>query len=174
MLNLHEDFWFALHLRSGAEMGAAARLTELEIETFLPLVARGVRHARRTCQMVKRPLFPGYFFARFCPALKLRAVNGSHGVIRVLGNSGAPLPVDVRVIDSIRERIGDDGCVALVDRGLAAGDAVRVTEGPLWGWSGVFERELSDAARVIILIETLQQPCRVVVRREALAPVGAN
>jgi transcriptional antiterminator RfaH len=174
MLNLHEEFWFALHIRSGAEMAAAARLAELEIETFLPLVARDVRHARRTFHLVKRPLFPGYFFARFCPVLRLRAVNGSHGVIRVLGNSGNPLPVDVAVIESITKRIGDDGCVALTRRGLAPGDAVRVTEGPLWGWSGVFERELSDAARVTILIETLQQQCRVVVRREALAPLGAN
>jgi len=174
MLNPHEDLWFALHIRSGAETGAQARLAELEIETFLPLVIRRVRHARRTYRDVKRPLFPGYFFARFCPAAKLRTVNGSPGVLRVLGNPSGPQPVDVRVIDSIRERIGEDGCVALVDRELAAGDAVRVTEGPLWGWSGVFERELSDTARVIILIETLQQPCRVVVRREALVPVGVN
>ena len=136
MLNPHEDFWFALHVRSGAEIGAEARLAELEVETFLPVVNRKVRHARRTFQDVKRPLFPSYLFARFCPMMMLRAVRYSYGVLRVLGSPSGPKPVDVSVINSIRERIGQDGCVALIDRGLAAGDAVRVTEGPLWGWSG--------------------------------------
>ena len=168
MLNPHQDSWFALHVRSGAEIGAEARLAELEIETFLPLVRRKVRHARRTFQEVKRPLFPSYFFARFCPAMMLRAVTYSHGVLRVLGNPSGPQPVDVTVIESIRERIGENGCVELSDRGLTPGDTVRIMEGPLWGWAGVFERELSDASRVAILIETLQRQCRVVVRREAL------
>ena len=173
MLNLLETFWFVLHLRVGAEAAAEARMRELSIETFHPLVSRKIRHARRTSEEVKRPLFPGYLFARFCPALSLRAVNGVHGVFRVLGNPDGPQPLDVRVIQSIRERIGQDGCVELGVRPLGPGDAVRVVEGPLWGWSGVFERELSDMVRVTILIETLQQQCRVVVRREALIPLRA-
>ena len=42
-----------------------------------------------------------------------------------------------------------------------------VTTGPLSGWSGIFDSELSDAQRVVILIETLQQG-RVVIRRDCL------
>ena len=71
------------------------------------------------------------------------------------------------VITSIRERVGADGCVELEEDRLGANDRVRITSGPLAGWAGVFERELSDEQRVVILIETLQQ-CRVVVSREFL------
>jgi transcription antitermination factor NusG len=149
-------------------------LREQDIETFLPLVKRKVRHASRTYKEVLRPLFVGYIFAQFCPAQMLRAVTYSHGVLRVLGNQSGPQPLDLSVIASIRERIGDDGCVELTERRIGPGDAVKITEGPFWGWSGVFERELSDVGRVAILIETLQQRCRVHIRREALAPLALS
>lgn len=174
MLNPQECLWFALHVRSGAEVPAEARLREQDIETFLPLVKRKVRHASRTYKEVLRPLFVGYIFAQFCPAQMLRAVTYSHGVLRVLGNQSGPQPLDLSVISSIRERIGDDGCVELTERRIGPGDAVKITEGPFWGWSGVFERELSDVGRVAILIETLQQQCRVHIRREALAPLALS
>lgn len=174
LLNPSDPHWFVLHVRPCAEPATEARLRELDIETFLPLVSRRIRHATRTYQPVKRPLFPGYLFARFASGMMLRAVMSSHGVLRVLGDRTGPAAVQPDVIDGIRQEIGPDGCVRLRDRGLAPGDTVRVTAGPFWGWSGIFERELSDAARVSILIEMLQQPCRVVVRREALVPAGAR
>ena len=111
--------------------------------------------------MVVRPLFAGYLFARFSLAVSLRAVAFG----RVLGTRNRPLLVDDAIIASLRERIGLDGCVELSAAPLARGDAVRITSGPLVGWSGVFERELSDARRVIILIETVQQGCIVVWRK---------
>ena len=173
MSDLDDTTWFALHVRSGAEASAEARLHELEIETLLPLMSRKVRHARRVT-VIKQPLFIGYLFARFCAAEMLRLVNYSHGVIRVLGNQQGPCALPISVIDSIRERIGADGCVRLNERRMAPGDLVRITEGPLSGWSGLFEQEMSDASRVAVLIETLQPQCRVVVRREALVPLEAS
>jgi transcriptional antiterminator RfaH len=168
-----DTFWFVLHVRSSAEVLAGMRLRECGVETFLPVVSRKIRHACRTYRKVKRPLFPSYLFARFSPALMLRAVNCTPGILRVLGTQHGPQPVEVSVIDSIRERIGEDGCVALFDRGLVRGDPVRVISGPFWGWSGLFERELSDTARVAILLEMLERQCRIVVPREALTLVGA-
>jgi hypothetical protein len=55
----------------------------------------------------------------------------------------------------------------LVERPFSAGDPVRITAGPLAGWSGIFDSELSDIQRVVILVETLQQG-RVVIRRDCL------
>src|SRR5438034_11774239 len=104
--------------------------------------------------MVLRPLFPGYLFARFCAAVLLRAVKYSRGVLRVVGGGGSPWSVDDGIIADIRERIGPEGCVEIVERPLQMGDPVCITAGPLAGWSGVFDSELSDAERVVILIET--------------------
>ena len=73
----------------------------------------------------------------------------------------------MRIVATIRTRLGADGFVELNERPFGAGDSVRVTAGPLAGWSGIFDSELSDAERVVILIETLQQG-RVVIRRDFL------
>lgn len=168
-MTMNDDMqWFAIQTRPNAEAAAEAQLRALPIETLLPLVRRSVRHATRAPRLVLRPLFPGYLFARFCAAVSLRAVNYSRGVLRVLGGaSDSPWPVDDAIVAAIRERVGPDGCVELVERPFGAGDSVRITAGPLMGWSGIFDSELSDAQRVVIFIETLQQG-RVVIRRDCL------
>jgi len=159
--------WFAIQARVGGEAVTEANLGTLPIETFLPLARRRVHHATRTPRIVLRPLFPGYFFARFCAAVLLRAVKYTRGVLGVVGGGGQPWPLDDSIIADIRERIGPEGCVELRERPFRAGDRVSVTAGPLAGWSGVFDSELSDADRVIILVETLQQG-RVVIRRDCV------
>jgi transcriptional antiterminator RfaH len=160
--------WFAIQTRPNTEAATEAQLHALPVETLLPLARRSVRHATRTPRIVLRPLFPGYLFAYFCAAISLRAVKYSRGVLRVLGSaSDSPWPIDDAVISAIRARLGSEGCVELTERPFGAGDAVRITDGPLAGWSGVFDCALSDAERVVILIETLQQG-RVVIERSSL------
>jgi transcriptional antiterminator RfaH len=160
--------WFAVQTRPSAEAVAETQLRMLSIETLLPLKRRSIRHATRRSRVVFRPLFPGYLFARFCAAVSLRAVNAGRGVLRVLGAaSDKPWPIDEAIVEAIRQRLDPDGCVELVERPFNAGDTVRITDGPLTGWSGVFDSALSDSQRVVILIDTLQQG-RVVIRRDYL------
>ncbi|HEX3599612.1 MAG TPA: transcription termination/antitermination NusG family protein [Lacipirellulaceae bacterium] len=167
MTTSDEIQWFAIQARPSAEAAAESNLRALPIETLLPMVRRPVHHATRTPRMVLRPLFPGYLFGRFFAATSLRAVSYSRGVLRVIGGAGRPWSVDDAIIAEIRGRIGPEGCVELAQRQFGAGDSVRITTGPLTGWCGIFDSELSDAQRVVILIETLQQG-RVVVRRDSL------
>ena len=162
-----DTHWFAVQAHSRAEAAAEFGLRSLSIETLLPLVCRPLHHATRAARHVVRALFPGYLFARFCVAESLRAVTYCRGVVRVLGAGNRPIPVEDAIIASIRERIGEDGCVALDERRFGVRDCVRIISGPLAGWSGVFERELSDSQRVVILIEALQQG-RVVISRDLL------
>ncbi len=159
--------WFAIQARTGAEAVANSNLRALPIETLLPLVRRPMRHARRASRMVLRPLFPGYLFARFCAAVSLRAVKYSRAVLRVVGGDGQPWPMDDAIIADLRERIGPQGCIEMHERPFRVGDSVRITTGPLTGWAGVFDCELNDTQRVVILIETLQHG-RVVIPRDCL------
>ena len=159
--------WFAIQARPGAEAAAESNLRALPVETLLPLARRLVHHATRRPRMAVRPLFPGYLFARFCAAASLRAVSYSRGVLRVVGGGGRPWAVDDVIVADIRERIGPEGCVEIGERPLRVGDSVRINTGPLSGWAGIFDCELSDAERVVILIETLKQG-RVVIRRDCL------
>jgi len=167
MTAIDDMHWFAIQTRPNAEAAAEAQLRALPVETLLPFVRSPIRHATRRPRMVLRPLFPGYLFARFCAAISLRTVKYSRGVLRVLGSAERPWAIEDSIVAGIRERIGANGCVELDERPFGAGDAVRITAGPLAGWSGVFDSQLADNERVIILIETLQQG-RVVLRRDYL------
>jgi transcriptional antiterminator RfaH len=159
--------WFAIQARTGTEAAAEANLRTLPMETLLPVVRRLVHHATRKPRMAVRPLFPGYLFARFCTTTSLRTVSYSRGVLRVVGGIDGPWSVDETIIADIRERIGPEGCVEIEERPIRKGDFVRITAGPLSGWAGIFDSELSGAERVVILIETLRQG-RVVIRRDCL------
>jgi transcriptional antiterminator RfaH len=167
MINPEVCQWFAIQTHPGTEGMAASRLQTLPVETLLPLTRKRIRHATRAARIAVRPLFPGYLFGRFSPATSLRAVKYSRGVLRVVGAADRPSPVEDAIVASIRARVGADGCIELTERPLTAGDAVRISAGPLIGWAGIFDSELSDAQRVVILIETLQQG-RVVIRRDWL------
>ena len=117
-----ETNWFAVQAHSRAEAAAEFGLRSLSIETLLPLVCRPLHHATRAARHVVRALFPGYLFARFCLAESLRAVTYCRGVVRVLGAGNRPIPVEDAIIASIRERIGEDGCVALDERRFGVRD----------------------------------------------------
>ena len=72
------------------------------------------------------------------------------------------IPVCALLLAGIRERMDADGCVELEGQALAAADGVDIMYGPICGWSGAFERDLSDGQRVVILLRTLEQ-CGLVV-----------
>ena len=166
-MTLTDTHWFAIQAHPCAEAVAEFSLRSMSMETLLPLVRRPVRHATRAARLAVRAAVSGLSVRALLRGRSLRAVTYSRGVVRVLGAGDRPIPVEDAIIASIRARIGADGCVELDEPRLGAGDCVRITAGPLAGWSGVFERELSDSQRVVILIETLQQG-RVVIPRDCL------
>lgn len=162
--------WFAVQAKPASEAIAESSLQRMQLETLLPRVARmrkAFSRRRRKGTPANRPLFPGYLFARFSPERSLRAVSYSTGVSRVVGTTERPLPVDDAIIAGLRGQMDAEGCVALQRLALVAGDTVQIMDGPFDTLAGVFERDLSDGQRVVILLRALQQ-CRVVVDRDSV------
>src|SRR5260370_28459916 len=88
---------------------------------------------------------PGLSLWALCAADSLRAVSYSRGVLRVVGGGDQAWPVDDAIVADIRDRLGPEGCVEIGERPFRVGDSVRITGGPLSGWAGIFDCELSDA-----------------------------
>ena len=104
--------WFAIHTKSRRENFAAANVSALGIGILLPLVK--VEHLTRgDPQGAVKPLFPGYFFARFCPEISYASVKCSRGVLRVVSSGKFPIPVHDAVVQEIRHRIKRDGLIRL-------------------------------------------------------------
>ena len=154
MSDLRDTHWFAIQVRPCAEAAAELNLRRLAIETLLPLIRRPIRHATRTLRLAARALFPGYLFARFSATDSLRAVSYCRGVVR------CSRPATDRFLSTILSSLAfapESGPMAVSkwkNAGFALTTAFELRRAHWGGWSGVFERELSDSQRVVILIET--------------------
>lgn len=93
--------WFAVYTKSRHEKKVNWLLAEKDVETFLPLREVLVRWKDRN-KKVPVPLFPGYLFVRIDPMERL-GVLSTKGVVCILGNGGAPVPVPLQEIESTRK-----------------------------------------------------------------------
>jgi transcriptional antiterminator RfaH len=161
--------WYAVHTKPRQEPLAQTSLQREGIQTFYPKLKR-----RRTIRRVRRwvigPLFPGYIFARFDVARSGRLVKYATGVTHIVSFGGKPAIVDDAIIAAIAEHAEDD-IVTVPPPSLRPGDVVEIKAGPLMGLQGIFEREMPDRERVIILLETIARGARVEVTRDQLEKV---
>jgi transcription antitermination factor NusG len=146
--------WFAIHAKPHRENFAATNISALGIRILLPRV-KVERLTRGAAQQRTKPLFPGYFFARFCPESSFESVRTARGVLQVVSSGRIPIPVHDKVVREIEDRVQEDGFVRILPAGLAPGTRVSIQAGPFAGMMGRVERELDDRKRVAIFLETL-------------------
>jgi Transcription termination factor nusG len=87
--------WFAIHAKARRENFGATNLSALGIEILFPRI-KFERLLRGTSQEGTKPLFPGYFFARFCPRDHFESVKAVRGVLQVVSSGRIPIPVQER------------------------------------------------------------------------------
>jgi transcriptional antiterminator RfaH len=155
--------WFAIHAKPRRENFAATNLGALGIQILLPRVK--VEHlVGGAAQQGTKPLFPGYFFARFCPESSFESVKCSRGVLRVVSSGRLPIPVQEEVVREIQDRLQKDGLIRIRPRHMEPGTRISIQSGPFEGMIGRVEHELNDRKRIAILLETLLH-VRVLIER---------
>ena len=166
--------WFAVFTQQQREKLAAASLRHEAIGVMLPMVRSQRIPKRRPAPPHKAyPLFPRYLFARFQPEENLDTVRYARGVVKILGNGGIPKVVEDAIIDSIRDRLDNDGYFPIRYRAVEAGDEVVVAQGPFQGLVGRVESELNGGKRVALLLEALDE-ARVIVEKDNLDLAAEN
>ena len=148
---------------------AEENLRRQGFECLLPRVRRVLRGASGLKSRVES-LFPSYLFLRADPEhLSLASVRSTRGAVGLVRFGAEPVRVPEHVISGIRDRIRDgDGLVRLDAPELSAGAHVRVTEGPLLDWEGVFVAR-EGLERVRLLLSLLGSVREVVLPRAQLA-----
>jgi transcriptional antiterminator RfaH len=158
-----DSHWFAIHAKTRRENFAVTSVNALNVKILFPQI-KVERLVRGVARAAVKPLFPGYFFARFCPANSLESVKGARGVLRIISSGRFPIPVDAEVVREIEERFQKDGFIRIRPQVLAPGIRVTIQSGPFEGMMGRVERELDDRKRVAIFLESLFH-ARVLIER---------
>ena len=155
--------WYVIHTRPKCEHLAAGLMLGLpDVETYCPRI-KFQRNTKRGKVWFVEALFPSYFFARFVPAVSIRAVKHSQNVIRVVDFGGQMSPVADSVIQMIREEM-DGQVIKEIHIGVKVGDMVELTDGPMRGLKGIVNSVLSGDDRVKILMEFLGRESLVEVK----------
>ena len=118
-----------------------------------------------------KPLFPNYLFAKLDVDLHYYKVKWTRGVNKILGNGSGPLPISEKVIQTIKERMGENNLVRL-DDGLVQGTVVQFTSGPFKDLMGVFDKKMSDGKRVKVLLNLIGVDVPVQVSRYQIKKVA--
>lgn len=123
------------------------------IDVFCPRV-RYCKSTKRGKVWFVESMFPGYIFVKFDLYRSLRAINGAHGVTRVVRFADHYSVVPDAAITELRSNF-DETELITVHQTLVEGDEVEVAEGPLKGATAVVTRILPGKDRVRILLEFL-------------------
>ena len=162
------SLWYAIHTHLHQETRAEANLEAWHVGTFYPKVKSKRRNEfNGAITYITKPLFPGYLFARFELGQLLNKVSLTRGVASVVSFAGTPCPIEDEVIEFIRQRADNNGFVQL-DEPLKPGDKVVMKGGMLDSLSGVFEREMNDSERVMILLQTISYQGHIIVEKNSI------
>lgn len=149
--------WYCVRAKPRMETVAAATLQTLKsVDVFLP---RTVRPKKIKCSPIK-PLFPGYFFARFDPIVHLRNVHFARGVSYVVRRKEIPVPVSPQVMLELR-LISPDGILEIPDKPHRIGDKVKAIAGLFEGEQGDVTQLIPSRERIKVLFEILGRPTEV-------------
>jgi transcriptional antiterminator RfaH len=158
--------WYVIHTKIRQEDRANQNLRAWGVETLLP------RRRGRTRSAAGVPLFARYLFARFDPVSMLQKVRFTRGVHRVVSFDQELAMVPEPIIDLIRARMDAGGLVALGEP-WKAGDRLLIRRGPMKDFVAVFDDALNNDDRVAVLLTAVRGHIRVIVARDALAPLAS-
>jgi transcriptional antiterminator RfaH len=160
--------WYLIRTKPGKERSVCNQLSTALPEAFLPLLRTKVRTWGRLIWSVV-PLFPCYLFGRFPLQSNYFDVKYMQGVRGLVSAGDEPLVVPQAIIDEIKRR-GVCGVVEIKQKPFASGERVRVEDGPFRGFEAIFERYLSSAERVAILLSAIEASgVRVILPASAVA-----
>lgn len=164
--------WFALQTRYRYEERIANELQTKGFESYLPKL-REVHTWKDRKKVLDVPAFGGYLFARFEPSLQNRVrVLETTGVVKLLGNHGAPEPVSRHEIESLRLAL-ESGAPCSRQPYMQIGTPVRVRSGPLAGLEGRVLR-MGNKLSVFVNIASVCQAIAVEVPVDAVDPITAS
>jgi transcriptional antiterminator RfaH len=159
--------WAVITTHPYRERVALENLERQNFCAYSPSVARRVRHARRSREVL-RPLFPGYLFVKVHLA-HWRPILSTVGV-RSIVRCGEKLSVlSDSFIEALRER-ESNGAIRVPERHFQIGQKIRIAGGPFDGLVATIV-SMNEKDRLSVLMELLMRTVKVSVGERDVAPL---
>lgn len=152
--------WYLIRTKTGGERIAHQHLRHVVERSLLPLATTRLRQRGRVFQRVA-PIFPSYLFAYFSLGRAGRQIQYTPGVRNIVRFGEEAAIVPNLVIDGLLSRCSA-GPIELVPPELSRGSQIRIVDGPLKAFQGVFDGYLNGAERVSVLLSVMNAQRRVV------------
>lgn len=160
--------WFALQVRAKHEKVVAAHLSGRNVEWFLP-VYKCRRPWSDRIKEIEAPLFPGYLFSRFDLRNRL-SIMTIPGLVRIVGYGRLPASIEEAEVGAIHTLM-TAGLRSQPWPFMAAGDKVRIANGPLRGVEGILVA-FRGSHRLILSVTLLQRSVAVEIDSALVVPEG--
>jgi transcription antitermination factor NusG len=162
--------WFAIHAKVRWEKHVERALAQKGYEVFLPLYNTPRKWSNRWVT-VDVPLFSGYLFCRFDVQRRL-PILVTPGVQNILSFGGVPAPVEDREIEAVQYAVRAKASCEPWPY-LKAGQAVRLTKGPLQGLEGILI-ESKKNCKLVVSVSLLQRSVAVQVDASLVEPIRSG
>lgn len=163
---IREDRWYVVRVHPGCELVAARHLEEQAYGAFAPTFTPEGK-TKEGKPFARKPLFPGYIFAKFDIAFdRWQPINNTRGVMHLLPQSReTPLPIPTSFVERIRDQVeaGDFEPEQLEDilKEFVPGLPVEIVNGPFFGFPGVVSRRKGKVIEVEVALFGRPTPVRV-------------
>ena len=142
--------WYALYTESRQEKKVSARLLQLDIEVYCPLVIQ-VRQWSDRKKKVEVPLLPSYVFVKLEPYNRELVFQVS-GVVRYLYWLGQPAIVKDIEIELMQKWL-QDKVTSFEIVGIQPGTIYEIPSGPFIGQKGIVEKV--NKSQITLVLEQL-------------------
>ena len=163
--------WYLVYTKPRQERTARTNLERQNYETYLPLTRERRRRRGQRVQIIT-PMFPRYLFIRLdrqCD--NWGPIRSTIGVVSLVRFAHVAVPVPDDLIDILRAREDAQGILRLPEPSFRRGSRLRIMEGTLAGYEGIFLAE-SGRDRVVILLDVMGKRARATVDMGAVEPAG--
>ncbi len=163
--------WYLIHTKPQQEQVAKENLERQNYIIYLPMMKIRSKRRGRTISVID-PLFPRYLFIYLSDKTdNWQPLRSTIGVTTVVKFGMEPAKVPDTLIEDIRQRENQDGLHESPKGEYTQGQQVRITEGPMEGYEGLFHAKNGEQ-RVVLLLNIAENTARIQVYIDKIEPAS--
>src|SRR5690606_36265914 len=162
--------WYLIQTKTRQERVAQENLERQGYETYLPFAEIHRRRRGRTVRVIV-PMFPRYLFIHLSDETDdWRPIRSTLGVTTLVRFGQVPARIPDNLITSLRNRENEQGVQVIETPEFQSGTKIRIAEGPMEGYEGIFQSQTSKE-RVTILLQIAEKTISVQLTPDQIEPL---